>query len=106
MSGASRKSGRISAANENIDRTLERTFGKAELVINEGNSRIGFAVCRNRCCALSVVNSGDLANLEGVGAYTAWVKNSSKVPYAASPHKSQFYKAGSTPGVYFLPEFV
>jgi hypothetical protein len=30
----------------------------------------------------------DLANLEGVGVYTAWVKNSSKVPYAASPHKS------------------
>src|SRR2546422_8864887 len=38
----------------------------------------------HRCCALSLVNSGDLANLEGVGAYTAWVKNSSKVPYVTA----------------------
>jgi len=49
------------------------------------------------------VNSGDLTNLEGVGAYTAWLKNSSKVPMRRHRINRNFTKPEALQPLIFLP---
>src|SRR5437762_5100680 len=57
----------------------------------------------NRYCARSACQLRRPGKLGGQERILPGLRTARRCRYAASPHKSQFYKAGSNPASHFLP---